>query len=93
MRRSRLALGIALASLSAPAHALIPEGYCAIIVALRASMAEVQTFEHQNPQMGITDVFEAASGWYVISIGQVPLAAYEQRLAVLRHDQEGVGRS
>lgn len=85
MLRPTLALAAALAALGTPSLAMVPEGSCAIIVAARTSVAEVELFERQNPQLNVTAVYEASNGWYAISIGEVALPLSEQRLSALKN--------
>ena len=54
-----------------PAVALDPDENCAIIVASRRSMPEVEEFVAANPPIDFDTVYSSRNGWLAISAGLV----------------------
>ena len=67
-----------------PAAALVPDENCAIIVASRKSMPEVEEFVAANPQIDFGAVYSSRNGWLAISAGLVQDAYADTRLSRLK---------
>ena len=66
------------------AEAFVQDGSCAVIVASRKSMAEVDAFVRANPQISFGPVFSSRNGWYAISAGTVEKDAADEHLSRLK---------
>jgi S1-C subfamily serine protease len=67
---------------------VIPTGQCAVIVASRVNMAEVQSFMSANSHLSYDAVYAAENGWLAISIGLLPEGSSTAAIAGMK--QRGV---
>lgn len=73
-----------ISGLAGSAQAYIPDDACAVIVASRRTVAEVQSFVRENPQIEFGPVYESSNGWYALSAGTVLVDAADASLERLK---------
>ncbi|MDG1372117.1 MAG: serine protease [Paracoccaceae bacterium] len=65
------------------AEAKLPNGSCAIVVAARQTLIEVDQFLQDNEHIPISGVYRSNNGWFVIASSVLPKNESEQAIATL----------